>query len=238
MGSWIHLVSLALVMMVLVEAGDMMRKSIVFDKKTPGVFYCPQRKPTGFDKMIVHARPLSKLCEHDGKKLPPDYKSDCYHDVDETEYACKEKYRIMVRMHPPGGEDDKESQKWVKGYERYLKKRKADDHPVEIQKSQRLSETPQKSPQKTSETPQKIPQRTSETPQKSVPSRKPQKETRNQQKNTRSSGEPRKFTRSQETLKTPPHTTPSLRNTRFQQLQRNLRNLRNSSRFSRNSKKD
>lgn len=48
--------------------------------------------------MIVHARPLNKLCEHDGKKLPPDYKSDCYHDVDETEYACKEKYRIMVRF--------------------------------------------------------------------------------------------------------------------------------------------
>ncbi|XP_022194995.2 uncharacterized protein LOC111052568 isoform X2 [Nilaparvata lugens] len=105
MGSWIHLVSLALVMVVLVEAGDMMRKSIVFDKKTPGVFYCPQRKPTGFDKMIVHARPLSKLCEYDGKKLPPDYKSDCYHDVDETEYACKEKYRIMKRMKKAGADD-------------------------------------------------------------------------------------------------------------------------------------
>lgn len=28
-------------------AGDMMRKSIVYDKKTPNVFYCPLNKPTG-----------------------------------------------------------------------------------------------------------------------------------------------------------------------------------------------
>ena len=77
-------------------AGDMMRKSIVFNKKTPDVFYCPQRKPTGFDKMIVQARPLNKLCEYGGNGLPPDYKSDCYNDIDESEYACKEKFRIMV----------------------------------------------------------------------------------------------------------------------------------------------
>jgi len=51
---------------------------------------------TGFDKLYVHSRPLSKLCEFDGKPPPSDYKSDCYQDVDETEYACKEKYRIMV----------------------------------------------------------------------------------------------------------------------------------------------
>lgn len=31
----------------------MMRKSIVYDKKTPDVFYCPIQKPTGFDKLIV-----------------------------------------------------------------------------------------------------------------------------------------------------------------------------------------
>lgn len=37
----------------LIEAGDMMRKSIVFDKNTPDVFYCPIHKPTGFDKLIV-----------------------------------------------------------------------------------------------------------------------------------------------------------------------------------------
>ena len=78
------------------HAGDMMRKSIVFNKKTPDVFYCPQRKPTGFDKMIVQARPLNKLCEYGGNGLPPDYKSDCYNDIDESDYACKEKYRIMV----------------------------------------------------------------------------------------------------------------------------------------------
>lgn len=51
----------------------------------------------GIDKMIVRARPLSKLCEFDGQPLPEDYKSDCYHDVDESEFACKEKARIMVR---------------------------------------------------------------------------------------------------------------------------------------------
>lgn len=32
---------------------DMIRKSIVFDKNTPDVFYCPIHKPTGMDKMIV-----------------------------------------------------------------------------------------------------------------------------------------------------------------------------------------
>lgn len=31
-------------------------------------------------------------------QLPSDYKSDCYNDVDESEYACKEKKRIMVRL--------------------------------------------------------------------------------------------------------------------------------------------
>lgn len=75
---------------------DMMRKSIVFDKNTPEVFYCPTQKPTGFDKLIVRARPLHKLCEHEGKPLPEDYKSDCYKDMDESDFACKEKYRIMV----------------------------------------------------------------------------------------------------------------------------------------------
>lgn len=77
---------------------DMMRKSIVFDKTTPDFFYCPTNKPTGFDKLIVRARPLHKLCEHEGKPLPEDYKSDCYKDMDESDYACKEKYRIMVSV--------------------------------------------------------------------------------------------------------------------------------------------
>uniref|UniRef100_A0A1B6KK86 Uncharacterized protein n=1 Tax=Graphocephala atropunctata TaxID=36148 RepID=A0A1B6KK86_9HEMI len=91
-----------LLVLVTVEAGDMMRKSIIFDKKTPGVFYCPQHKPTGIDKMIVRARPLNKLCEFDNGPLPEDYKSDCYHDVDESEFACKEKARIMKRMKKEG----------------------------------------------------------------------------------------------------------------------------------------
>lgn len=76
---------------------DLMRKSIVYDKNTPDVFYCPMNKPTGMDKMIVRSRPLHKLCEFEGKPLPPDYKSDCYKDLDESDYACKEKYRIMKR---------------------------------------------------------------------------------------------------------------------------------------------
>ncbi|XP_046400263.1 uncharacterized protein LOC124166672 isoform X1 [Ischnura elegans] len=85
----------------------MMRKSIVFDKATPDVFYCPQQKPTrlgngkgkGGQGMLVRARPLSKLCEFDGKlPLPADYKSDCYKDIDETDFACKEKKRIMKRL--------------------------------------------------------------------------------------------------------------------------------------------
>ncbi|XP_008545728.1 uncharacterized protein LOC103569944 isoform X2 [Microplitis demolitor] len=83
---------------VAVNAGDMMRKSIVFDKNTPDVFYCPQHKPAGFEKMIVKAKPLSRLCQFEGGPIPEDYKSDCYNDVDETEYACKEKYRIMKRL--------------------------------------------------------------------------------------------------------------------------------------------
>ncbi|BET02457.1 Hypothetical protein NTJ_15275 [Nesidiocoris tenuis] len=96
---------LLLVFLVAVHAGDMLRKSIVFDKKTPGVFYCPQHKPTGLDKMIVRARPLKKLCEFEGKQPPKDHKPDCYNDIDESEYACKEKSRIMMRLHPPGSDD-------------------------------------------------------------------------------------------------------------------------------------
>lgn len=83
---------------VKVKSKDMMRKSIVFDKNTPDVFYCPMTKPTGIDKLIVKARPLNKLCEHEGRPLPEDYKSDCYQDIDESDFACKEKYRIMVQL--------------------------------------------------------------------------------------------------------------------------------------------
>ncbi|XP_072393212.1 uncharacterized protein [Diabrotica undecimpunctata] len=99
------IISLCCMIVAVLSAKDMMRKSIVFDKNTPDVFYCPIHKPTGFDKMIVKAKPLKKLCEFEGKPLPEDYKSDCYQDVDESDYACKEKYRIMMRMHPPGSDE-------------------------------------------------------------------------------------------------------------------------------------
>ena len=39
--------------------------------------------------MIVKSRPMKKLCEYEGRPLPDDYKSDCWNDVDETEYACQ-----------------------------------------------------------------------------------------------------------------------------------------------------
>ncbi|KAL6445655.1 hypothetical protein ACFW04_000868 [Cataglyphis niger] len=91
-------------LLIAVQCGDIMRKSIVFDKNTPDVFYCPQHKPIGFEKMLVKARPLSRLCQFEGRPIPEDYKSDCYNDVDETEYACKEKYRIMKRFSNPDGD--------------------------------------------------------------------------------------------------------------------------------------
>ena len=31
---------------------------------------------------------MKKLCEHEGRGLPDNAKSDCWNDVDETEYAC------------------------------------------------------------------------------------------------------------------------------------------------------
>jgi len=80
---------------------DMMRKSIVFDIKTPKVFYCPQEKPTDMDKMIVKSIPLEKLCEYGGNGLPKKARSDCYNDIDESEYACAEKQRIELRINPP-----------------------------------------------------------------------------------------------------------------------------------------
>ena len=72
------------------------RKSIVFDVKTPKVFYCPQEKPADPDKMIVKAQPLEKLCEFGGKQKPKNSPSDCYNDVDESDFACDEKKRFMV----------------------------------------------------------------------------------------------------------------------------------------------
>lgn len=95
----------ATLLAVVMGVKDMMRKSIVFDKNTPDVFYCPIHKPTGMDKLIVKARPLKKLCEFEGNPIPEDYKSDCYQDVDESNYACKEKYRIMQRLKKASAED-------------------------------------------------------------------------------------------------------------------------------------
>ena len=71
------------------EAGDINRQSIVYHEETPQVFYCPQEKPVSLEGMIVKARPLKALCEHQGRALPDNYKSDCWNDVDETEFACR-----------------------------------------------------------------------------------------------------------------------------------------------------
>ena len=81
--------------------------------------------------MLVKSKPMKKLCEYEGRGLPENVKSDCWNDVDETEYACsvsmellnyplllmtgriastsvlyfQEKKRIMLRMNPPGHEN-------------------------------------------------------------------------------------------------------------------------------------
>ena len=86
-------------------AGDINRQSIVFHEETPDVFYCPQEKPISLEGMIVKAKPLDALCEHEGRGLPDEYKSDCWNDVDETEYACSEKKRILMQLEPPGSEN-------------------------------------------------------------------------------------------------------------------------------------
>merc|ERR1711915_750060 len=38
--------------------------------------------------MLVKSKPMKRLCEYEGRGLPDDAKSDCWNDVDETEYAC------------------------------------------------------------------------------------------------------------------------------------------------------
>merc|ERR1712141_588450 len=88
-----------------VRAGDINRQSIVFHEETPDVFYCPQEKPISLEGMIVKAKPLDALCEHEGRGLPENYKSDCWNDVDETEYAFQEKKRILLQLKPPGSEN-------------------------------------------------------------------------------------------------------------------------------------
>ena len=51
------------------KAGDINRQSIVFHEETPDVFYCPQEKPISLEGMIVKAKPLDALCEHEGKNF-------------------------------------------------------------------------------------------------------------------------------------------------------------------------
>merc|ERR1712227_638838 len=92
-------------LLCLVSAGDINRQSIIFNENTPDVFYCPQEKPISIDRMLVKSKPIKKLCEYEGRGLPENVKSDCWNDVDETEYACSEKKRIMLRMKPPGHEN-------------------------------------------------------------------------------------------------------------------------------------
>jgi len=93
-------VSLAMAPIAL--GGDINRQSIVFHEETPDVFYCPQDKPVSLEGMIVKARPLKALCQYQGRPLPDEIVSDCWNDVDETEFACKEKARIMLLLKPPG----------------------------------------------------------------------------------------------------------------------------------------
>ncbi|XP_027206243.2 uncharacterized protein LOC113799751 isoform X2 [Dermatophagoides pteronyssinus] len=96
------LVLILMALIIEISNGDLMRKSIVFDSKTPKVFYCPQEKPIDMNKMIVKAIPLERLCEYEGQKnIPKNARSDCYNDVDESEHACAEKQRIELRINPP-----------------------------------------------------------------------------------------------------------------------------------------
>jgi len=96
---------LGLSLLSVVMGGDLNRQSIIFNENTPDVFYCPQDKPISIDRMLVKSKPMKKLCEHEGRQLPEGAKSDCWNDVDETEYACSEKKRIMLRLEPPGHEN-------------------------------------------------------------------------------------------------------------------------------------
>merc|ERR1711936_983394 len=96
---------LLLALLSLTWAGDINRQSIIFNENTPDVFYCPQEKPISIDRMLVKSKPMKKLCEYEGRGLPSQAKSDCWNDVDETEYACSEKKRIMMRLKPPGHEN-------------------------------------------------------------------------------------------------------------------------------------
>lgn len=49
--------------------------------------------------LLIRARPIENLCQFEGQ-TPEDgtFEPDCYKNVDESDYACKEKYRIMVSI--------------------------------------------------------------------------------------------------------------------------------------------
>ena len=53
-----------------------------------GQIFFLQEKPISIDRMLVKSKPMKKLCEYEGRGLPSQAKSDCWNDVDETEYAC------------------------------------------------------------------------------------------------------------------------------------------------------
>jgi len=76
-------------------ASDINRHSVVYHEETPDVFYCPQEKHVSLQGMIIKAQPIEALCEHEGI-LPVNYQPDCWNDVDETEYACNLKKRILL----------------------------------------------------------------------------------------------------------------------------------------------
>ena len=44
--------------------------------------------------MLVKSKPMKKLCEYEGRGLPENVKSDCWNDVDETEYACSVSHKV------------------------------------------------------------------------------------------------------------------------------------------------
>lgn len=102
--SVVHIATFVALLMV-VNGDDINRQSIVFYDETPDVFYCPQEKPVSLEGMIVKAKPLKTLCEYQGRGLPDDYKSDCWNDVDETEFACSEKKRFLLKLKPPGSDN-------------------------------------------------------------------------------------------------------------------------------------
>lgn len=100
---WLWLVGatwLALILANFTQATkqSLRKEAIVFNPKTPKVFYCPQNKASHSAKVIVRARPLDRLCQFGGMARPKGEPSDCYKDLDESEFACEEKRRFQVSL--------------------------------------------------------------------------------------------------------------------------------------------